>query len=538
MESHTKTATVTINRFPFQQIDQLSQKDIAYATKNPGLRPFYKYEANLEAFEQVIADKSNDPINRQVLVEVLREQYAGLDISAATSANIDALEKGNTFTVTTAHQPSLATGPLYYIYKIISTIHLAGLLNETYPAYHFVPVFITGGEDHDFEEVNHFNLFNNKIVWENEESGSVGMMKTDSLQPVLDTLKEILGEKEEAKTIYQIIEAAYTQNKIYAQATIDLVNRLFGDYGLVTMSMNAPILKRQFIPFLKKELLERPSQALVEAATAQLEAAGFSGQAHAREINLFYLRDQLRERIVLEDGLFKVLNTDYVFTEEALLQEVDQHPEHFSPNVVMRPLYQEAILPNLAYIGGGGEIAYWLERKAQFAHFGLNFPMLIRRNSVLWIDGGTKKRMEKLGLSTTDLFTETETLIKQFITQNTANELSLQEEKEKQKELFDAIRYKAEEIDPTLAKAVMAEQVKQLNVLNQLEGRLMRAEKQKHETALNQIRSLKEKLFPNNGLQERHDNFLSLYLQYGRHFFEVLLDHLNPLEEGFIIIEE
>lgn len=538
VKSHTKTSTVTIKRFPFPQIEQLSQKDVAYATKNPKLRPFYKYEANLASFGEVIADKAKDTINRAVLVEALAAQYADLEVSAATRANIEVLAQETTFTVTTAHQPSLATGPLYYIYKIVSAIHLARLLKETYPKNDFVPVFVTGGEDHDFEEVNHLNLFNKKIVWENEESGSVGMMKTASLQGVLSELKDILGDRDEAQAIYEILEKAYTGHDKYALATVDLVNRLFGEYGLVVLSMNNAALKAEFVPIMKRELLEQPSQDLINKATGELEAAGFSGQAHAREINLFYLRDQIRERIVLEEGVYKVLNTDYVFSEEELITELETNPQHFSPNVVMRPLFQELILPNLAYIGGGGEIAYWLERKEQFAHFGLNFPMLIRRNSVLWLDAGTKKRMAKLGLATEDLFIETETLLKRFIRQNTENELSLAEEKAQQTKVFDAIKYKAQEIDPTLAKAVAAEQVKQMNVLNQLEGRLMRAEKQKHETALNQIRSLKDKLFPGNGLQERHDNFLGFYLKYGRQFFEVLLEHLNPLEEGFIIVEE
>lgn len=536
METHTKTATVTVNRIPFKQVEQLSQKDIAYATKHPNLRPFYKYETTLAAFDKVMSDKRQDPTNRKVLVDVLNAQYSSLTTSEATQVNIEALLAPTTFTITTAHQPSLGTGPLYYIYKIVSAIHLSRLLNETYPEHKFVPVFVTGGEDHDFEEVNHLRLFNKEVVWENSEQGSVGMMQTSSLAPVLEQLKGILGDRPAAQEAYATIEKAYTSHDIYSKATIDLVNQLFGSYGLVVLGMNHPELKREFIPLMKQELFERPSQAFVQKATEELEAAGFSGQAHAREINLFYLRDQIRERIVFEDNQYQVLNTDYQFSEEELKAEVEKHPEHFSPNVVMRPLYQELILPNLAYIGGGGEIAYWLERKEQFAHFNLNFPMLIRRNSVLWLDGGTQKKMKKLGLGIEDLFIETEALLKRFIKQNTDSELSLAEEKEQQKQLFEAIKYKAQEIDPTLVKAVAAEQSKQLNVLNQLEGRLMRAEKQKHEVALNQIRSLKEKLFPKNGLQERHDNFLGIYLQEGRNFFEVLLAHLNPLEEGFVVI--
>lgn len=536
METHTKTATVTVNRIPFKQVEQLSQKDIAYATKHPNLRPFYKYETTLAAFDKVMADKRQDATNRSVLVDVLKAQYGPLETSEATQANIEALLEPTTFTITTAHQPSLGTGPLYYIYKIVSAIHLSRLLDKTYPGHKFVPVFVTGGEDHDFEEVNHLRLFNKEVVWENTEKGSVGMMQTSSLTSVLEQLKSILGDRPTAQEIYATFEKAYTSHEIYSKATIDLVNQLFGSYGLVVLGMNHPDLKREFIPLMKQELFERPSQAFVHKATEELEAAGFSGQAHAREINLFYLRDQIRERIVFENNQYQVLNTDYQFSEEELRAEVEKHPEHFSPNVVLRPLYQELILPNLAYIGGGGEIAYWLERKEQFAHFKLNFPMLIRRNSVLWLDGGTQKKMKKLGLGIEDLFIETEALLKRFIKQNTDSELSLAEEKEQQKQLFEAIKYKAQEIDPTLVKAVAAEQSKQLNILNQLEGRLMRAEKQKHEVALNQIRSLKEKLFPKNGLQERHDNFLGIYLQEGRNFFEVLLAHLNPLEEGFVVI--
>lgn len=527
-----------ILRVPFDKISQFSEKDIAYATEHPNLKPFIKYPVDLEAFEQVFKDKSQDNTNRQVLVEVLKEQYSRMDHTSAVLNNIESLAKPNTFTVVTAHQPSLCSGPLYYIYKIASAINLAKKLNERYPDYHVVPVFVTGGEDHDFEEINHFNLFNKTITWENEESGAVGMMKTDSLKPVLEQLKEILGDSDNATHIYGIIEQAYIQNETYGPAAIQLTNDLFKEYGLVVLGMNHPKLKQLFKPHIKKELIERPSKALVETTTSKLEAAGFSGQAHARDINFFYLKPQLRARIVPENGHYSVIDSEYQFSEEDLLAELDQHPEHFSPNVVMRPIYQETILPNLAYIGGGGEISYWLERKPQFEHFGVNFPMLIRRNSVLWIDKGTNKRIEKLGLTLDDLFVETEALIKRFVKSNTENEISLAAEKKQLVALFDGIAQKAEEIDPSLGQKVKAEQAKQLKSVEQIEGRLMKAEKQKYETAVNQIRNLKEKLFPNNGLQERSDNFLGFYLKYGASFFETLIENLDPLEKGMVIVSD
>ena len=525
-----------IKKIPFQKIPQLSAKDVAYATQHKNLRPFYQYDATLESFSQVIADKTKDPIQRDVLTDALTEQYKSLPTSDIVLHQIEKLRSDRTFTVTTAHQPGLFTGPLYYIFKIISTLNLADQLNQAYPNYQFVPIFISGSEDHDFEEINHTRLFGKTITWENEERGAVGHMKTNSLAPVLDELKMILGDSDDGQRCFNLIHQAYTENDTYGPAAIQLVDSLFKPYGLVVVNMDSPSLKRIFIPHIKKEIFEQPSQRLVNQVQTELEKAGFGGQTHARKINFFYLQDQVRNRIVQEGDRFRVIDTEYQFSKEELEAEIDNHPERFSPNVVMRPIYQECVLPNLAYIGGGGELSYWLERKRQFAYFGLNFPMLIRRNSVLWIDKGSCKRLNKLSLSANDIFIDTETLIKQFVSDETDHELNLSDEKAQLKKVFETIAIKAESIDPTLTKKTLAEAAKQLKALENLEDRLMRAEKQKYETAINQIRSLKDKLFPKNGLQERKDNFLNLYLRYGDELFETLKAHLNPLEEGFIVI--
>ncbi len=524
---------------PFQNVPQLSYKDVSYTNGLAKLADFYKYQVNIESFEQVMTDKSKASINRTALMEVLQEQYQGLSKSQKVEDHITALAKDTTFTIITAHQPSLFTGPLYYIYKIISCINLCEQLKTAYPANNFVPFFVTGGEDHDFEEVNYVNLFGKKIEWQNEEKGSVGMMSTASLKPTLAELKEVLGTSEKAVEIYTLIEKAYTENQLYSKATIQLVHGLFKDYGLVVLGMNHPKLKQQFIPYIKEEILNRPSKALIEATSDRLEKeANFKQQAFPRPINFFYLRKNLRERIVYEDGSYQVLNTDYHFTEKEMIQEIENHPEYFSPNVVMRPLYQEVVMPNLAYIGGGGELAYWLERKSQFAHFDVNFPMLIRRNSVMWLDKGMAKKVNKLSLSIPQIFEDQDAVIRSFIDSNTNTTLEIKEEKETVSKAFDQIAEKAKSIDQNLGKAIQAEKSKQLKVLDQLESRLLRAEKQKHETALKQITGIKDKLYPKNGLQERHDNFLSLYLKYGRSFFDTLLEHLDPLKKQFLVIED
>lgn len=525
-------------RIPFINVPQLNKKDIAYATENPALRPFYKYDVKIESFGQIITDKQKENTNRQVLVDALLQQYGQMHPHQKVRENIQSLARENTFTVTTAHQPALFTGPLYYTYKIISTIRLAEELNHFYPDFHFVPVFVSGAEDHDFEEINHANIFQKQIVWENNEKGAVGMMKTHTLKSPLEELRGILGESEQAKSMLNIFATACAFNETYGEATIQVINELYESYGLVVLDMNKPALKKLFIPFAEQELLHQISQPMIEATQEKLEGAGFGGQAHARDINLFYLRDQIRNRIVIEGDLYKVVETGFTFSAREILEELHNHPERFSPNVVLRPLYQELILPNLAYIGGGGEIAYWLERLNQFEHFGINFPMLIRRNSVLWIDKTSQKKIEKLGFNAETMFNDTDWLIRTYVERNASSPLSLEEEKKLLETVFAGILKKTEEVDPSLQKTVLAEQTRQLKTIEQLESRLHRAEKQKHDTAINQIRSLKEKFFPNNGLQERTDNFLPYYLKYGEAYFDLLKAELDPLEPGFIVFIE
>lgn len=529
---------VSVSRrlLPYGQVPQLSERDRAYAQGDERLRPFYRYAPSMEGFAEAIAARREVDVPREALVAVLREQYQGMDISPATAAHIDALLSERTFTVTTAHQPSLFTGPLYYIYKIISTLKLAQQLGEQFPDDHFVPLFITGGEDHDFEEVNHLNLFGKTITWESGESGAVSQMSASSLPTVLEAVQEVLGDSPQAKELSEMLSAAVAGKEKYGSVARDLTNRLLGEYGLVVLDPSHPDLKRLFIPYIKEEIFEQPSKALVEATVEKLEAAGFSGQAHPREINFFYLGQGYRERIVQEGGRYRVLNQEVEWSRTELEQAIVESPERFSPNVVMRPIYQELILPNLAYIGGGGELAYWLERKAQFDHFGIPFPVLVRRNSVLFVDQGTSKRLAKLDLSAEQLFGDIEALIKGYVREHTDNEISLAEEKEALEALFKQVEAKAAQVDPTLVKAAAAEGARQLNSMEQLEGKLMRAEKQRYDTAINQLRKLQEKLFPGHGLQERHDNFMTLYLRYGRGFFDLLMDALDPLETGFVLL--
>ncbi len=523
---------------PYSQIPQLAKTDIAYATGDARLQPFYAYKPALDSFAEIIGHRATVPVPRTDLVTALTEQYAGLPVQEAVSSNILALAAENTFTVVTAHQPSLLLGPLYFLYKALTTINLAEQVQQKNAGRRIVPVFVLGSEDHDLEELNSINLFSKKLVWQSPEKGAVGAMHTASLAPLLTELRGILGENDAAQALFVRIEKAYTGQSTIADATRAMLHDLFGAYGLVVLNMSAPLLKRHFIPVIKAELLEQPAARLVQQTTDKLNALGFKTQAAPRDINLFYLRDGFRERIVLEGGVYKVLNSDFVFKQAEILAELEAHPERFSPNVVLRPLYQEMILPNLAYIGGGGELAYWLERKALFAHFQVPFPLLLRRNSVLWLDRDSVKKLAKFGFTAPHFFEDTESLVRQYVAANLEGEVDLSEEMAQLHAIFDQIARKATVVDATLEKAVRADEVKTVGSLEQWQSRLLRTEKQKHEVTLNQLRALKEKLFPNNGLQERTDNFMPYVLKYGPVFIETLKAELQPFDAGFVVLEE
>ncbi|GIV31297.1 MAG: putative cysteine ligase BshC [Saprospiraceae bacterium] len=527
-----------IHKLPYEKISGISAIDLAYLTGDAALRPFYKYPPELPWFEKAIADKARQPIDRETLATVLRDQHAHYGEAPAVKAQIEALASPRTFTVTTAHQPCLFTGPLYYIYKIVSAIELARQLAEKYPDYRFVPVFISGGEDHDFEEINHCHLFGKTLRWEQPLGGPVGKLPLDSLRPVLDQLRDILGDSEEARQIYTLIERTHTTHADYGTAACHLAHELFKDHGLVVLNASDERLKALFVEEMKREILEQVSHDLVSETIRQLNEAGFQAQANPREINFFYLGNYFRERIVFEDGLFKVLHTDLRFTPAEMEREIETRPGRFSPNVVMRPLFQEKILPNLAYVGGGGELAYWLERKRQFEHFGIEYPILVRRNSALWIDANSSRKLHKLGIEVEALFQDIDALIRTFLQKNAPVEIELNGEKEQVTQLFERVAEKATAIDPTLKKTVLAEGAKVVKSLEFLEVRLMRAGKQRHEQAIEQLRKVYEKLFPNNGLQERHDNFMPLWLRHGPGFFEALFQHLDPLEKRFVVFEE
>jgi bacillithiol biosynthesis cysteine-adding enzyme BshC len=524
------------SKIALPQTNQFSKLIIDYINGDNLLRPFYAYEPKIEAFEKAIHHKSKESINRKVLVEVLKEQYQKTNLSIPSS--IELLTKENTFTVCTGHQLCLFTGPLYFIYKIISIINLAEKLKKQYPSNNFIPVYWMATEDHDFEEIKSIHLFGKTFSWDNSEAkGAVGRMKTHSLSLLIDELKTLLGETANASMLINLFTEAYLNHSNLADATRHFVHQLFSEYELIIIDADDTRLKNEFIDIIKDDIFNNTNHQLVNNTIADLEKVGVKPQVNPREINCFYLLDNIRERIENDGNVYKVLNTEITFTKEQLQTEIELHPDRFSPNVVLRPVYQQKILPNIAYVGGPGEIAYWLEYKTMFEHHKIMFPVLIPRNFVMITDDKSVSQISKLGFEMKDLFRDADILIKEFLNKNASAALSLKEQEEELAKVFNAISEKAVSVDSTLKNTVEAEMQKSINSIKNIESKLMRAEKQKQETSVNQIKKLKDKYLPEGILQERYDNFIPYYLKSGKQLISDLKEAFDPFEHEMIVLE-
>lgn len=510
-----------------------------YLNQSSQVKPFYNQHISKQDFSNYLEKNKFEYLNRPVLVKALQAQSNLVaNTSPASLANIQLLESNATFTITTGHQLCLFTGPLYFIYKIASAINLCKSLKETFTGKNFVPVYWMASEDHDFEEINHANVFGKKVIWNSTQKGSVGEFSTQGLQEVITELKTILGENEKANELITLFEKAYTKHSNLADATRYLVNEIFGEYGIIILDGNDSELKHLFKEELRKDIFENNSYKLVSETITELQKK-YSAQVSPREINIFYKEKGLRERIEKQGERFVVLNTDISFSKEEVEKIIENSPEKLSPNVVLRPLYQQKILPNIAYVGGPGELAYWLEYKSMFDAYNIHLPILMPRNFVTLLDKGTQNKLQKLNITIHDAFKDGEELVKQFIkTQH--NDINLEEAKNQLTKLYSTILETVATIDKTLVGTTEAEKQKAINGISSIEEKINRALKQKSETDVNQIWSIKEKLFPKNTPQERYDNFSMYYTKYGKEFVISVMETLTYDLEKFeytILIE-
>jgi bacillithiol biosynthesis cysteine-adding enzyme BshC len=527
-----------VTRLPYRQTNAFSKLALDYIDQAEALKPFYAYAPSLTGIQRSIEARRRFATNRKVLVAGLRKQYGDL-IHEKVANNIEALLSADTFTVTTAHQPCILTGPLYFIYKILHAIKLAEHLDASLPQFKFVPVFYMGSEDADLDELGHIHLDGKKLVWETKQTGAVGRMEVDAaFLKLIDTAAGQLSVLPSGKEIVDRIKTFFKKGMLIQDATFRLVNDLFAEYGLIVLIPDNAELKKLAIPLFEDDLLHQRPSELVGKTNEKIQAVGFKAQAHPREINLFYLGEGRRDRIIKEVARYRVQGTGTEFSEGELKKELTDHPGRFSPNVILRGLFQEIILPNVAFIGGGGEIAYWLQYGELFAYYKIPFPVLLLRNSFLIIEKSWQERISKLGFTIDNFFLSEQELLGKLVARDSKNETKLNGSLEQVERLYELFKKRAGQVDVTLSKHVDALKVNAVHRLHELEKKMLRAEKRKFTDQQRQIHTINSKLFPGNGLQERYDNLLYYYAKWGKDFIQKLYQHSLSLEQEFVILSE
>lgn len=516
-----------VQKLDFSETRSFSSFFLDYIQQTDSLKPFYSRFPTPENFSDQIKEKSQafSLTQRDILCNALHQQYKGVAISEAVKDNLALLKNPNTFTVTTGHQLNVFTGPLYFVFKIVTVINTCKVLKKRYPAYNFVPVYWMASEDHDYEEIKSLRVQGKKYTWTTQQAGAVGRFATKGLAELAD---EIPGDTSLFKT-------AYSKNKSLSAAVRHYVNELFKQEGLVVIDADDVELKKALIPVMEADILSHTPFNLVNQTNQQLHQLGYHTQVNAREINFFYLKDSLRARIEKKGDRFQVLDSKLSFSESEIKDRIKTNPEEFSPNVVLRPLYQEMILPNLTYVGGPAELVYWLELKKVFDLFKQPFPMLMPRNFGLVADAPTLRKMEKTGIELNLFFAEKNFLFNHWTLQNTTHELSTGKEVKQVTELFEKLSARANAIDSTLKEFVGAQTKRTLSALQKVEEKMIRAEKRKQKEKLAQIEAVKDAWFPNNSLQERTDNLLNFYPADPK-FIDNLVTHFDPFDFRFNIL--
>ena len=467
--------------------------------------------------------------NRELLVEVLKEQANQCQAGSKAKRAIDDLIHDHAFTVCTAHQSCLFFGPRYLYYKALSAIKAARTLssNEN-PVY---PVFWMGSEDHDFEEINHIHWEGQTVQWKHEQGNAVGRMSTDGLEYAIDEVMRVAKASLSSEALQELndqLDVWKTKEDVtYASLWQMALYQLFQDEELIVINADDYRLKKLFLPIMLNELSNNSLQGAVKESDEGVFAA-FSMPLHVRETNLFYFENGVRQRVELDKK-----NQSQV---ESWSAQCEQNPEHFSPNVALRPLYQQVVLPNISFVGGPSEVAYWLQLAPAFTTLNVHYPQVLLRDQCIMVSQRVVELAQQYDVSWESLIQGDLAWQDAYLEKTFEEELTPIKDAqtlwyEKGKELSDY----AHAMEDGLGKAYVGAWSK-MNKLNAtLLQKTKRHLKQNHPEMLKHWDQLTRMIQPAGVLQERYASTLSLVAKKD-HDIKALLDAFNPFEQGIHIV--
>jgi bacillithiol biosynthesis cysteine-adding enzyme BshC len=509
--------------------------------KNPILLDLFKKDSNLSSFHNGtdLSHLNHDFLekrdlsieNREVLYQVISSQYSktGLKIPE----NLKAIKNKGVFTITTGHQLCVFGGPQYFIHKIISVLKIVENLKLKFKDFDFVPLFWMASEDHDFQEISSLNIFSKNLSVMKEDGVGVGKLNPEIFTPILESLKDLFKNDLRFKNLESIFSASLSQQN-WANSSRYWISKIFEKENLIVIDADDVKLKKLFLPIFKKELKEQFIYNSVENTNNKLRSLGYEPKINPRVLNLFFLEDKKRHRIIFENNVFKI--GDKNLNLEEVLSLLNSSPEKFSPNVLMRPVYQELLLPNLVYVGGPSELVYWSQLKKSFEQADINFPLLILRDHFNWMSEKSYKQWKNLGFNDNDLANNPDTLIKNYILNSNNKTLDFKIEIELLDKLSQNLLDKAKGIESTLEPTVNGTIKGMMSDLEKVKNKFLKALKSKEELKKNQLKKISGQLHLNNKLNEREDSFIPMYVRNEKEYIKTLKSYSQPENKTIKII--
>ncbi len=401
-------------------------------------------------------------------------------------------------------------------------------------------MFWLEGDDHDFDEVKSINIIdeNNNLkkisyedeISEEENKGSIGFLKLNAdINRFFEDINAELRDTEFKNEILSKLKSFYPEGRTFKDAFRDLIFWLFDEYGLIIFDPQDTEVKKLLTPIFKKEIsgFRAHSEKLV-IVSAKLEEE-YHAQVKVRPINLFFHTDEGRYLIEPVENDFRLKRKRKKFTYDELQLLIEKEPERFSPNVLLRPICQDYLLPTAFYIGGPSEISYFAQVTPLYSIYDVEPPIIYPRSSASIIEKNILSILEKYDLNLEDVFIGPETLknkVIQVISPNSLDEVFKQVSNEIDL-TYDRLKERLFEFDKTIADASTKYRHKSIHYLEELKGKALDAQKKKHEVTLRQIDKLNTALFPASNLQEREINFIYFAYRYGTDFIKKIFEELS-----------
>jgi bacillithiol biosynthesis cysteine-adding enzyme BshC len=537
-ESGLRVETLSFDRIPHQ-----TRLFLDYLRDPTALREFYPsavrfhHELPLRAPEVLAAHKTD----RAALCDALQDMNAAWGAGEGTLKNIELLRDADCLAVVSGQQAGLFSGPLYTIYKALSAVKLAGCLTQRNTK--AVPVFWIATEDHDFPEVAKAEFIGRDCKLAHvevspdlhQEGQPVGRVIIDnSIDAIVSQLLELLPSSEFTPDLEAVLRDAWRPGRSYGEAFARMMTSLLGSHGLVLLDPLDPKLKALAAPLYAKAALSAHEIATaIEVRSRRLVEVGYHAQVTASENSFpLFLHDSSGARHALirtSDGKYTTKHADKTYTAEELAELALAQPERFSPNVTLRAVVQDYLLPTIAYYGGAAEIAYFAQTAEVYRLLERPTTPILPRASLTMIERHTGRVLERYGLTLEDLFAGPENVLKRVVEEHLGAETakSFAKTEDTVNSELDDLREQLRSIDPTLADALETGRRKINHQLEGLRTRFHRAQMARDEAAHRQLQRAFDQLYPHKELQERHINITSLLARHGRYVVEWIYNAIN-----------